>query len=234
MVINRNGPGSISWSIVGKAEVMIRPNIRGIPRESLSPTLLGWRIRGQPDVLLRYRMPLRKNWLWSLHEDSLASVLMSRSGRLHVMTKRPARSTNSRALAILLTASFGLAAAWNAFSAIPDGGKSLGNHAAADLQDVSPLPTASSSTQDSCSVLAKANLAQGSKASSGLQQAIEDWSNGASVSELAIELVREDELGGVKASVLAVRCQDLEKTFRAIWVRANADWQLKKLVQLEN
>lgn len=234
MVINRNGPGSISWSVVGKAEVMFRPNIRGIPRGSLSPGLLGWRIRGQPDVLLRYRMPLRKNWLWSLNEDPLACILISRTGRLHVLTKRPTRSSISRTLVILLTVTFGLAAVWNAFSVITNEGQSLGNQAADDVHDDSALPKASPSTQDSCSVLAKANLAQGIKSSSGLLQAIEDWSTGASVPELAIELIREDVLGGVKSSVLAVRCQNLEKRFQATWVRANADWQLKKLVQLEN
>lgn len=186
---------------------MFKPNIRGFPRSKLRFALKGWRVVGEVNKLIVYRLPWRKSWIAQLQSHPTGAPMISRNGAVYLVQDTQGVQKGSKiwflgAFMLLVFA----AALWVA---------SLG--ADSNSQKVSALPGATTRPQLSCQqLLGNPTLLLDSN--SPLQEQIPEQ--------------EVQTLGGVRSSVIAVECDSKVQKFRITKVRVAGQWNIAKAAQL--
>jgi hypothetical protein len=172
----------------------------------------GWHVTGETSEVIRFRYPWRTNWVRKLHASDSARVVLSRAGIAHIVLGVQPQSSEEKKQRYPQKPILFLAAAILGMAGFL----------------LWPSPTAPQEVQietvaDPCAQLA-----------SQATQLTTEWVKSNQVTNVEITETGVLQLGGVKSSLITIRCQNNEMTFRSTWVKDKMGWQLKKMSQLEN
>lgn len=197
---------------------MLKPNIRGIPRGQLRLGVGGWLHQdgSEKEMLIRFRVPWRRNWVTQLEKYPLASVRLDRGGKVRILVPK----RNSRGTVRTRRFIFGvLGFITLSISFVMQIDNLTGE--TVNAQGSSSAIQTNSETTRTCSheLLTPDRL-------------IQNWLANLDSSDGAVQALSELQIGGVKSIEVQLNCGQSSNKYRATLVKIGDGWKLKKSVRL--
>ncbi len=196
---------------------MRKPNIRGVPKNTLRFRLGGW-LDLSGARIFEHRWLLRSSWIHRIAKDISIQPIITRSGivlvsRLHVARQSKTRFVKPKILIYAVTIS-GLLLGIELFD----------NHAPLTQSMVQDIAKGERETQGiSC-----ANFLQNPK------HELELWVSKGVSNRVKIQEVAETVIGGVKSKSIKFSCGQQSNSFRLSLVKRDEKWLLNNFARLEN
>lgn len=193
----------------------MKPNIRGFSRSEMHPTLLGWKAKvstADQFVVVKYRLPLRRNWLIRKTKDPSTLAYQSRAGSIHLVKTdlRVFPKLNLPGLKLLLVSVIALAV-----------GAAILVASAASTRGITS--NTSSAQPSICTTNDLLSLPM-----------LESTINGLPSNRVLLERKILSQIGGYRASSMSIRCGDQTYDLFVSEVKVGSIWKLNKAARLEN
>ncbi|MSZ10176.1 MAG: hypothetical protein F2624_00460 [Actinobacteria bacterium] len=197
---------------------MLKPNIRGYPKAQLRFSLLGWRLKSNPQCMILHRFPWDKSWIKQMERNPEAQAIFSRLGRTHVVVELKNKSERFNPK-IMLGAVLSVV-----FTALL---------ITAQLEPALVREVAST-RQAQTSQLAKGAKSACPVSDSDYSGKISDWLSKRNIAPVKISQESQIEIGGIRSSVLLIGCQLIQQRVRLTEVKQEGTWKIKETAQLAN
>lgn len=217
---------------------MFKPNIRGFPKSRLRLGLAGWRVQGEPDVRLDFRLPWVQSWPIRLAKAQNVEILFSRSGKAHLLRKSLGETAHQDGFEAKIShlektpKKVMIASAVCAIAAVAGlviGGQTETSDTPENLASLrlNTFPQANDRIINQEPPLTCRKIFE---SPSGL---IESWLAGGKDSRLVFSEGMLIQLGGVRSRLVTVKCSSSIAEFRVTESKTGSEWKMRDVGKLQ-
>lgn len=216
---------------------MFKPNIRGFPKSRLRIGFAGWRVQGEPDVRLEFRLPWVQSWPIRLAKAQNVEILFSRSAKVHLLRKWSAENVHrdgfQAKISHLEKTPIKVMIAAAVFAIASVAGLVIGGQG-----KISDTPEIYSLKPDTSPEVIEGNFNQEppqtcSQILESLSDSIEFWLAGSKDSRLVFSEGMLTHLGGVRSRLITVTCSSNLADFRVTESKIGSEWRIRDVGKLQ-